>query len=216
MRALYEKDISLILIRKSSLFIFLMIGVVFTWQFSGSFSGAYLTMLGTMLALSTLSYDDSDNCMEFILTLPCTRKQYVLEKYFFVYGFSLVAGLIGLVIIILSNLIKGIPVDATLVIETVCSELPILVITGGLMIPLQLKYGPEKTRLVFIALIGLLFIVAYMVFKIPGAKTAFENAMNTLNTTNPIIIVLLLVGILCILSIASVFISTKIIENKEY
>lgn len=216
MTALLEKDLRLILIRKSALYIYLMIGIIFTWEFSNSFSGAYLTMLGTMLALSTLSYDDSDNCMEFIFTLPCTRKQYVLEKYLFVYGFSLVAGLIGIVIIIASNLMKGEPVNVAMFADTIASELPILVIAGGIMIPLQLKFGPEKTRIVLMVLIGIVFILGFTITKIPHVEKLFENIVNTLNTISLIELLIILVVILISLSILSFLISMKIMFNKEY
>lgn len=216
MTALLEKDLRLILLRKSTLVIYLIIGVVFTGEFSSSFSGAYLTMLGTMLALSTLSYDDSDNCMEFLFTLPCTRKQYVIEKYLFVYGFSFVAGLIGIAIIVAASLVKGDPVTAEMFVEVIASELPILVITGGLMIPLQLKFGPEKTRMVLIAVIGMIFIAGYMVSRITGAENFLKKLTETLDAMNPASVAIVGVGVLVVLSVISMMISVKIMDNKEF
>lgn len=216
MMGLLEKDLRLILIRKSTLVIYLVIGIVFTWQFSGSVSGAYLTMLATMLALSTLSYDSSDNCMEFLLTLPCTRKQFVMEKYIFVYGFAFIAGMVGLVIIFVAGLIGGTPVGADLIFETIASELPILVITGGIMIPLYLKYGPEKTRIVLMAIIGVAFILAYMLSKLEEAENSLKNMVNTLNSMSQIGVVLILIVVLVVLSIISGAISMKIVNDKEY
>lgn len=216
MMALFEKDLRLIFIRKSAIYIYLLIGAVFTWEFSSSFSGAYLTMLGTMLALSTLSYDDSDNCMEFIFTLPCTRKQYVIEKYLFVYGFSFIAGLIGMMIIIISSFIKGVPVNATMFMDTICSELPILAITGGLMIPLQLKFGPEKTRIILMLMLGVIFILGFLLTKLPGTENIYESTATLFNSINPISLLILLVVILIIFGIISVFVSMKIMDSKEY
>lgn len=216
MAALFEKDVRLLLLRKSTLFLFLIIGVLFTWEFSSSFSGAYLTMLGTLLALSTLSYDDSDNCMEFLFTLPCTRKQYVMEKYLFVYGISFVAGILAIVIIIVSAMMKGIPVTASTIIEAIVSELPILVMTGGIMIPLQMKFGPEKSRMVLLALMGFVFAPAFMISKITDVDSILNYIADAANSMNSL--KLMIVGgiILIMLSLVSIFISMKIMENKEY
>lgn len=216
MRALFEKDLRLILIRKSSLFIFLIIGIVFTWNFSSSFSGAYLTMLGMLLALSTISYDDSDNCMAFLFTLPCTRRQYVYEKYMFIYGFSFVAGIIGLVIVLIASLLKGEAINSEMVVDVLVSEIPILVITGGIMIPLQLKYGPEKARIVLISIIGLLFAIGAMINKIWGLEEALTSIDEALNAMNYISIIVAFLVVLVISSVISLQITRQIITKKEY
>lgn len=216
MDALFEKDVRLLLLRKSTLFLFLIIGVIFTWEFSSSFSGAYLTMLGTLLALSTLSYDESDNCMEFLFTLPCTRKQYVMEKYLFVYGISFVAGILAIVIIIVSAMVKGIPITASTIIEAIVSELPILVMTGGIMIPLQMKFGPEKARMVLLTLMGLVFAGAFMIAKITDIDNLLENIADAANSMNSLKLMIFGGIILIVLSFVSILISMKIMENKEY
>lgn len=216
MRALFEKDIRIVLMRKSTLLIFLVIGVIFTWSYSNYFSGAYLTMLGTMIALSTISYDDADNCMAFLFTLPCTRKQYVLEKYMFVYGFSFLAGLTGLVIIVVSSMVKGEMVNEVVIIETLASEIPILVITGGIMIPLQLKFGSEKSRIILMSLIGIVLIIGVIATKNDRIKSLVDYLDNTLNSNTPIGALLVLIIILIILSVISVCISGRIVDRKEY
>ena len=215
MRALFEKDLRLILIRKSTLFIFLIIGVVFTLSFSNSFSGAYLTMLGTMLALSTISFDDSDNCMAFLFTLPCTRKQYVLEKYLFVYGFSFVAGLIGLVIIIILNITKGSVVNEAVLIEILASEIPILVITGGLMIPLQLKFGPEKSRIVLMSIIGVVLIAGFMISKSSYATTVMEQFYRLMDGNTSMKFLAMLIVVLMIITVISTLATSRIMNDKE-
>lgn len=216
MIALLEKDLRLILIRKSTLVIYVIIGAVFTWEFSSSFSGAYLTMLGTMLGLSTLSFDDSDNCMQFLLTLPCTRKQFVVEKYLFVYGFSFVAGLVGLIIIAIASTLKGEPVNAAMCLETIATEIPILAITGGLMIPLQLKYGPEKTRLVLMVLIGAAFILGFLINSIPGMENSLANFVKMLDSMNFYSVLIIAVAVLAILTLVSILVSIKILDSKEF
>ncbi|MCQ2549625.1 MAG: ABC-2 transporter permease [Lachnospiraceae bacterium] len=216
MRALLEKDIRILLLRKSTMVMFLVIGIVFTWSFSAYFSGAYLTMLGSMLAISTISYDEADNCMPFLFTLPCARKQYVLEKYLFVYGFSFIAGLIGLLIILVASIAKGLPVDVTIIIETLASEIPILLITGGIMIPLQLKFGPEKSRMVLLAIVGVIFVIGYMISKSTYVRNLMAEAGRYMDGNAPIRLFAVFLVLLVVLSVLSVSISGKIMDGKEY
>ena len=216
MKALFEKDLRLVLVRKSTLAIFLIIGIVFTWSFSSSASGAYMTILGTMLALSTISYDDSDNCMAFLFTLPCTRKQYVYEKYLFVYGFSFIAGMMALVIIGIAGLIQGNPLDGVAVAEILASEIPILVITGGLMIPLQLKFGPEKARIVLMAVIGTIVVIGYLLSQVDGVGRLVYDAANVLDHASPMVLLPAFLLILLALTGISVFITGKIMDGEEY
>ncbi|MBQ0065272.1 MAG: ABC-2 transporter permease [Firmicutes bacterium] len=216
MRTLFEKDLRLILSRKSTMLIFILIGILFTWSFSSSFSGAYLTMLGTMLALSTISFDDSDNCMAFLFTLPCTRKQYVLEKYLFVYGTSLFAGLVGMVIIILSSIIKGDVVNGTILIEIIASEIPILVMTGGLMIPLQLKYGPEKSRIVLMSILGVVIMAGVLIGKSTYASTILEQINQLMDGITPFYLLVALIAVLVIITILSILVTSKIMNDKEF
>lgn len=216
MTALFEKDMRLIFIRKSVLYMYLVIGVVFSCAFSSSFSGAYLTMLGTILALSTLSYDDSDNCMEFLFTLPCTRKQYVMEKYLFVYGFSLAAGLIGMIIGVIAGSVKGEPVDSLMFVEIIASEVPIFVIIGGIMIPLQLKFGPERTRVVFLLIFGTVFGIAFLISRISKMVDVIADFAIKLDSMSMLSLAAISAVILIVFSLISVFISIKIIEKKEF
>lgn len=43
-----------------------------------------MTMFGAMIAVGTLSYDETDNGLAFLMTLPVDRKTYVREKYLFI------------------------------------------------------------------------------------------------------------------------------------
>lgn len=43
-----------------------------------------MTMFRAMIAVGTLSYDETDNGLAFLMTLPVDRKTYVREKYLFI------------------------------------------------------------------------------------------------------------------------------------
>lgn len=216
MLALLEKDIRLVLTRKSSLLIFIVVGIVFTSSFSDNASGAYMTVLGTLLSLGTLGYDSSDNCMPFLMTLPCTKKQYVLEKYLFVYGFSILAGFIGIIVIVVVNLTKSIPLTSISIVEILISQLAVLVLSGGIMIPLQLKYGPEKSRLVLFVLFGVIAVIVYCAGSVPQLQKAFENFANKVDNLNSIVAGALMLLLIVLVTVVSFLSTLRILEKKEF
>lgn len=216
MRALLEKDIRILLLRKSTMVIFLAIGILFTWSFSEYFSGVYLTILGSMLAYSTISYDESDNCMAFLFTLPCTRKQYVVEKFVFVYGVSVVAGLVGLVISIVSGIVGKAAIGKTGVIEILASEILILTLAGSLMIPLQLKFGAEKSRIVLVSIYGVCLIGVFLASKSAIFGGLVYRIKNLLDNSSPIAMLIVLLAVLIIITLLSILATIRIMEGKEY
>ncbi len=50
---------------------------------SVNFFVAYVTLIAVILVLNTISFDDFDHGMAFLMTLPIQRETYVLEKYVF-------------------------------------------------------------------------------------------------------------------------------------
>ena len=58
-------------------FVFLMTNTSFSFVIS------YITVMTGMLTLTTISYDDHENGMGYLFTLPISRKGYVQEKYLF-------------------------------------------------------------------------------------------------------------------------------------
>ena len=81
MRGLLVKDLRQILQQKKFLVIMLLLAFFLNMNTDGSFVFGYLTFVGAFLVLNTLSYDEYDNTLPFIFTLPVERKTYAIEKY---------------------------------------------------------------------------------------------------------------------------------------
>ncbi|MCF0261227.1 MAG: ABC-2 transporter permease, partial [Erysipelotrichaceae bacterium] len=88
MKGLLVKDCFLLFQRKQSLLMILAVCIFVGMAVGGEFVISYMTILGAIFALSTISYDDADNGMMFLMTLPISKKQYVLSKY--VFGFLII------------------------------------------------------------------------------------------------------------------------------
>ena len=82
MRGLLIKDYRLLWNQRRTLGIMMLIWaiVVFT-NTNPAFAVSYLIFSCSILAINTVSYDQHENGIIFLLSLPISRKQYVQEKY---------------------------------------------------------------------------------------------------------------------------------------
>ena len=83
MKGLFVKDIELMKQQKQFFILVVVMEVILNLAGSGSvsFATGYFTIVTAIFAITTISYDEFDNGLAFLMTLPVTRKQYVVEKY---------------------------------------------------------------------------------------------------------------------------------------
>ena len=88
MKGLLKKDLSILFCNKAMLIaaIIVLAAVAFMGSGGGQFIMSYMAIFVPMVINSTISYDDMDNGMEYLMTLPVTRRQYVYSKYVFSAG----------------------------------------------------------------------------------------------------------------------------------
>lgn len=68
-----------------------------------------MTMFGAMIAVGTLSYDETDNRLAFLMTLPGDRKTYVREKYLFILIYTAAAWCIAAILYCIGERQTGSP-----------------------------------------------------------------------------------------------------------
>ena len=159
MRGLFEKDIRIIKNQKKIMLIFAGMGVLLL--LSGveiSFILPYMASVMTSVAISTISYDSMDNGNSFLFTLPVRRKDYATEKYFFVCGFGAVSALIVAIACGILLLVRKSEMTAgAFGVETMTCLLIVLLL-ADLLVPLQIKFGAEKSKIVILATVGILVL----------------------------------------------------------
>ena len=81
MKGLFVKDIELMKQQKQFFILVIVMGVILNLAGSGSssFAAGYFTFVTAIFAITTISYDEFDNGLAFLMTLPVTRKQYVAD-----------------------------------------------------------------------------------------------------------------------------------------
>ena len=92
------------------------------------------------MGMVTMSYDDFDNGMEFILTLPTTKKLYAIEKYVLSIIMIVVSSIVGTgLLLVFDYSIKRAALSIVLMVAAV-------IIFMSINIPLSIKFGSEKTK----------------------------------------------------------------------
>lgn len=217
MKGLLIKDFKLMKGQKNFFITIVVIAVGMSmFMEDSSFIIGYMTFVGSLFTLSTISYDEFDNGNAFLFSLPITRKSYILEKY----GFGLIVGgaswLFATVIVAIAGLMK----NSILVMDTILIALmvlPVLIIVLAVMLPFQFKFGGEKSRVAIIGAVGLMFVIAFVVIKIAGLFnidliTIFNN-LSVISMKTLIVTALVIAVIVFLLSFK---ISVSIMDKKEF
>lgn len=170
MCGLLVKDFRLMKMQRKLFIIVIAIGLIMAVSMNDSaFILGYITVVIPFSAISTISYDEFDNGNAFLFTLPISRKEYVYEKY----GFSLLLGFLSLtaavVLSVIFDLLKGNPILETLTASPLIFGIVVAIL--AVMIPIQLKFGADKGRIVLFAVFG---IVAALCFGAVQIMSLFD------------------------------------------
>lgn len=218
MKGLLVKDFRLMKGQKNFLvLLFIMIAFVFISGMDASFFMGYLPFLFMIAAMSTITYDEFDNSMAFLMVLPISRKLYVQEKYLFggLLGFTGLAS--AFVLFLVSEINKGSSMTFTQYVLLFLCFLAFVILFLCLMIPIQLKFGSEKGRIVlfiiFFGIIGIVYLVSKITDKLPAQVMEVFREIQKLPFG---ILAALAVGIYILALFISLKISLGIMEKKEW
>lgn len=220
MKGLLKKDFCLLAGQKTTVMIVLMLGIILTISEGDiSFAIFYSAFVGATLAISTLSYDSYENGMAFLMTLPMQRKNYVQEKYLFVFLVSTVLSTIIFALGLIMQMING-RQDALMatVIMFVGALLSIMVLMS-IMIPVQLKFGAEKSRVIMLIVAGVIVLGGFFsTYLIQNFGEELQGVLNYISNIQIKGVQLLVISILVMVLIVagSMLIAVKVLEKKEY
>lgn len=217
MAGLLEKDIRLLLHLKQALVIFPVIAIFMAASNNGISVMCYLTVMIAILSITTASYDEMDNGYAFIMSMPVDPRMYVREKYLFCNGISLTVWAFSVILYTVVGLVKGTQniIADDLIMEIVL--IPVVVIMISVMLPIQLKFGLEKSR---VAIFGFFGIVAGLVFLVARAVKAsgadIDKLINKIMGLSDKMIMAALFVVTAVIVIISYKCSVAIMKKKEF
>ncbi|MCC2254853.1 ABC-2 transporter permease [Ruminococcus sp. CLA-AA-H200] len=174
MKGLLIKDIKLLKNQGKTLIITLFVlGIVWGAMNANPLTiVSYVTVILAIFTVSTISYDEYENCYLFLFTLPVTRKQYTVEKYVFTLLLVVGAWLISMAVGIVIWAVQGMETSLSEVVLGGCLIAPIALLFDSVLIPVRLKFDGERGKLVIPIVAGgvaLLVVCIYQILeKIPG------------------------------------------------
>ena len=216
MNGLLEKDFRLTLQKKQLFVVYILMGIVLAFNLDDSWIVSFFTMLGSMLGISTLSYDEYENGYTFLFTLPITRKIFALEKYLFGILITSCFWITAIIIQIGTFLFRHKSYTAELVFTDLVFLFLFLFIFA-MLLPFFLKYGPEKARFVMFAFFGTILALITLGSKILSPEGAsITESLSFLDQIPDILLIIPAVVIYIALYILSIRISIRIVEKKEF
>ena len=175
---------------------------------------SYTPMLCVFVALSTITYDMFDNGAAFLFSLPFSRKDYVREKYIFSGLITLTAWGISVLVAVGYSVVKGEDWKELLMTAGVLLVMAILLM--GVSVPLQLKFGAEKSRVVVILVMAVMFgmvIGFFKVMEILNLKP--QQILSIFYNMNTLLLALAGIVIFLVLMCISYHTSVRIMQKKE-
>ena len=153
MSGLLMKDLELLKVNIKTYFIVFAVGIIYLFvQTDGSiFFISYMIFVSLSVTVGTISYDGYHHGMNFLMTLPFTRKEYVISKYLTAAGVTLAAGIFSMI----PGLLKAQSVNARK--EFLVSTGAVMICAGiflAILLPMRLKYEIEKCRILMVALVA--------------------------------------------------------------
>lgn len=223
MKTLLVKDYRILMTQTKSLFILAIVGVIMVISSMDiDFLTGYMMMMAMILSLGTVNYDELDNGMAFILTLPASRKTYAVEKYVLTFVNIVLCAVAMLIIYFITRGFINWQFQAIDMISVTAGWICGIMLAASVMIPLYLKFGAEKRRVVMMLLWGIVAVIAIGGQKLAEVMAGTE-AMNTINgfftkiSTLPVgVVVLAVVAVLAMAVIFSMGISIRIMQKKEF
>ena len=210
MKGLLLKDMAIIKQQGRSFFIIVAVAVFMMVMGNDiTFAIAYANMLCVMFGITTLNYDAFDNGYAFLFTLPITRKVYVREKYVF----SLMCTAVGLALS--TVLIIGTGNVSSDSVGLIAGYAIAAILLLSILLPVELKYGPEKGRVAMIVIFAIVFAIVFGVKKVAGEEVLVKLIV-TLDEMNRWTIAGILAVVVIVILFASYLLSCRIMEKKEF
>lgn len=217
-RGLLVKDMKLLMSQYKMFFAVLIFWGIFvagSWNFS--FFVVYSGMMCAFVILGTLSYDELDNGMAFLFTLPVTRRDYVREKFLFGFVLIFLAVAAATLISALSLAVMGKEVHPTEFFLTIAAVFPVAYLMLALEIPLQLKFGQGKGRVMTLVFVGFMAAAGGIFAKLQemGVFDLKKEAGRIAGLGTGVLVAVALAALVLAL-LLSYRISCGVLEKKEY
>ena len=218
MKGLLIKDFQLLKNQKSFFVVFIAMAVIFlvTDMMSQDFLVSYVSFLSIVIMMSSMTYDEFNNGLSYLMTLSTTRKKYVQEKYVFGFILLVIAWISTFLATTAFYLGKGELILLSDWLVTCFMILLCAVIMMQCVLPLQLKFGQNKGNIAMALIVGVAFAIGFVVISIVKLfDIDLTYLMYMISQIDLVQMVAIMIGLVIIVGFISYRISLKIMYKKE-
>lgn len=214
MRSFIALEYKNLLLCKKTLVFYLLLGIVgppLLYQMAGSISSNFLPFFMVVMFISYLIYQDVSVAeykykgLAYLSVTPYSRKQLVIADYIFVLlTFAYCTLMHTIVSLVLPNMLQ------TVGINTFSISLLMFSILFGLFIPLKIKLGIQKVKIVFcILVIAIPYTIPLLL------KNMNVNSFSIFQSIPKYVVPVVGIGLSLIITLVSMAIAVKIYSNKD-
>ena len=225
MKGLLIKDLKILAKQKKSMaFVLLFLGLCAFAGDDATFSATYTVVVLSMLTLNTISYDEKDGGMLFLLSLPANRKTYVKEKYIFAFINLLFSIVLAFALGYVPAIVKHTNPELGSFVMSIMAIMFMMGMGLAMAIPLDLKLGAEKGRMFVILAVAGMFLITVTGYKILK-DVLYIDVLGELTkllsgVKSEVLLYMILAGsmfaVLLLMLYCSYLISNKVMEKKEF
>ena len=196
---------------KSLLFIIVIFALAFKEQGSATLIVTF-TIMSSILIINSLAQDEMYKWYQMVLSMPVTCHQLILAKYIVSAGYAFAALLTGTLVSVILQASGWFPAeDITSILAVMAVSFLIALLFIALIIPVNLKFGVQKGRLLLLSLVALPLLLT-MVIAALGATIPSVMFYGL----SPYAIVFGSIAAVAVLVVVSYFISVRIMRKKEF
>ena len=196
MKGLIIKDFCIMSLQKRFVLLMLVAGV-FLYKISPYTAILYMSFIFASIAIGTISYDQYENGMLYLLSTPVKKKESVIEKFIVSLIMTVIGWTVSFLICLIMMIIQNEFSIEFLIISI--TMLPIAYMVSSLQIPIKLKFEAEKSKIA--TMITTIFLVSLF------------TVIPLINMNISIVFLGILMMVLIVLFYR---ISIQIISKKEY
>ncbi len=218
MKGLLIKDFRFLLGQQKFFLTVAAIGILFMFlNADPSFAIGYMTVLCSFFTISTISYDEFDNGMAFLMTLPFERKRYVQEKYLFGILCALFADVVSVLAAIVYLFFMQSTTNWMKAVLTGIVMLGMVLLFLMVSIPIEIKFGVEKGRIAMFLVYGIIFLGIFIIgMLLAKMNVDMEMLLVNIMQMKRSMLILAAVLFLGVAGVISYFLSVRFIEKKEF
>lgn len=219
MKALFIKDIRIILKQQRVLIcaFFAVITILAFATDNSMYAVAFVLFLVPTMMLTTISYDTFENGMSYIMSLPVSVKDYVVEKYILTVVSSLIFNIMATILInVVLSIGKGVGImPLELIVNAMLAQFMVLIYIS-LVLPVDIRFGTDKGMIIVVLMAVVIGAAGPMLSNINVDSGLMYKLSESEITSVPVNTALLLMSVGGVFVIVSYFISVKLMKQMEY